>query len=315
MQIRESEFGDLISKYSDVLYLCHRNADPDAIGSGFALQCAFGGTLGAVESISKIGKTLVESIGAKPLINPSIDDYDFVVVVDTSVCLQLGEIRLSKYAVVDHHQDEDLIKDATFYICKRTSSTAEIVWKILLDNEIEITREIALGMLVGIITDTGRFKHANAGTFKTVNELLDTGKVDYSEAISILSKIPSSLSRRIAALKAVKRAKIDWVGNWIVATTNVSAFEGSSAMMLVNIGADVVFAGGQHGRVCRISGRASRGAVQANVDLAKIMRDVAKAHGGGGGGHSGAAALEVEGMPDPLLDECMKRALEILGAR
>jgi phosphoesterase RecJ-like protein len=315
MQIRESEFGNLIAEYSDVLYLCHRNADPDAIGSGFALQCAFGGTLGVVESISSIGKTLVEAIGAKPLINPSIDDYDFVVVVDTSVWLQLGEISLSKYAVVDHHQDEDLLKDAKFYISKRTSSTAEIVWKILLDNGIKISREVALGLLVGIITDTGRFKHANTGTFQTVTELLDIGGVDYYEAISILSRIPSSLSRRIAALKAVRRAKIDWIGDWIVATTNVNSFEGSSAMMLVNIGADVVFAGGQHGSVCRISGRASRGAIQAGVDLAEIMSDFAKMHGGSGGGHSGAAALEVEGTPDLLLDECMKRALEILRAR
>ena len=36
MEILDSEFGSRISRYSNVLYLCHRNADPDAIGSGFA---------------------------------------------------------------------------------------------------------------------------------------------------------------------------------------------------------------------------------------------------------------------------------------
>jgi Exopolyphosphatase-related proteins len=44
MQISANEFKDLISGYEKVLYLCHRNADPDAVGSGFSLQESFGAT-------------------------------------------------------------------------------------------------------------------------------------------------------------------------------------------------------------------------------------------------------------------------------
>ena len=58
MQIREDEFKDLIGGYERVLYLCHRNADPDAVGSGFALQEAFGGDLAAVEGVSRTGAAL-----------------------------------------------------------------------------------------------------------------------------------------------------------------------------------------------------------------------------------------------------------------
>ena len=42
MLISEAEFGSIVSRYKNVLYLCHRNADPDAIGSAFALAGAFG---------------------------------------------------------------------------------------------------------------------------------------------------------------------------------------------------------------------------------------------------------------------------------
>src|SRR5512138_1052966 len=98
MQIRESEYAHHIRKYKNVLYLCHRNADPDAIGSAFALQQAFGGSLGAVEDLSRSGEALASSIGAVVELDPVSNGYDLVVVVDASVRLQLGNIRLAKYA-------------------------------------------------------------------------------------------------------------------------------------------------------------------------------------------------------------------------
>jgi len=64
MRICESEFGANVGKYNKVLYLCHRNADPDAIGSAFALSQAFGGTLGAVDDLSRDRRALAEAIGA-----------------------------------------------------------------------------------------------------------------------------------------------------------------------------------------------------------------------------------------------------------
>jgi len=66
-----------------VLYLCHKNADPDALGAAFSLREAFGGDLAAVEGVSKTGGSLLEAIGAEVLIDPSVEEYDLVVVVDT----------------------------------------------------------------------------------------------------------------------------------------------------------------------------------------------------------------------------------------
>jgi nanoRNase/pAp phosphatase (c-di-AMP/oligoRNAs hydrolase) len=312
MQIRESQFGSFIKEYKNVLFLCHRNADPDAIGSGFALQSAFGGSLGVIEGIGRLAREQVEAIGAAPIVNPQIESYDLVVVVDTSVWLQLGDLRPSKYAVVDHHQDDELLSGAEFYIHRNTDSTAEIVFKILLDNDSKITSEVALGLLLGIITDTGRFRHASTSSFRITADLLEIAEVEYAEALEILSRRPTELSQRIAALKAAERSVLEWSGDWIVATTEVNAFEGSCAMVLVQIGADVAFAGGKHGKLCRISGRARYNAIQAGIDLSEIMREVARAHGGEGGGHRGAAALELEGDLEVLLDACRKMVMDRL---
>ena len=315
MQIRDDEFRNLISGYKRVLYLCHRNADPDAIGSGFALREAFGGDLAAVEGVSKTAAALMKAIGTDVLIDPSYEGYDLVVVVDTAVGLQIGDLDLKDYAVVDHHQDRDLIEAARFYIQRPADSTAEIVWEILKKSETLPSQKAALALVVGIITDTGRFKHAHATSFRTVAEILERSEIEYADALEVLSRIPTETSRRIAALRAASRAEIEWTNDWVVVSSEVGAFEGSSAMTLVEIGADVALVGGMHGDRCRISGRAKRNAVLAGLDLSAIMGEVGRSHQGDGGGHRGAAALEATGPPKELLAECRKKVMKALEGR
>lgn len=311
MQILESDFPNYISNYKNVLYLCHRNADPDAIGSAFALQQAFGGTLGAVEDLSRSGEALASSIGAVVELDPAAEDYDLVVIVDASVRLQLGNVHLAKYALVDHHLDEGLLAGAEFYIQRPSHSTAEIVWKILRESGAKISKEMAMGLMVGLISDTGRFRRASPESFRAAADILQSGGIEYEEAQSVLFA-PTELSQRIAVLKAASRVDVERIDDWIIATTQINSFEGSAAMALVDLGADMALAAGRHGHLTRISGRASRDAIRAGLNLATLLREVAKAHEGEGGGHRAAAALEAEGEPSLLLEECRRKAADIL---
>ena len=312
MEIRDPEFRSRICRYSDILYLCHRNADPDAIGSGFALQQAFGGTLGAAIDLSKAGSTLAAAIGAEIVLNPRVENYDFVVVVDASVGLQLGNVRLKKYAVIDHHLDEGLLAGSEFYIQRPSGSTAEIVWSILKESRLPPTREMVLGLLVGMISDSGRFRRATPQSFRAAAELLETGLAEYDEAVAVLSRVPTEISQRIAVLKAASRAEVIRQDDWLIATTEINAFEGSAAMGLVDIGADVALAAGKHGSSTRVSGRASREAARSGLDLSGVMRQVARTYRGEGGGHRAAAAMEACGEPAQLLAECRKKVAETL---
>ena len=311
MRICESEFGDRISKYRSVLYLCHRNADPDAIGSSYALQQSFGGTVGAVDDLSRTGAALARVLEARILINPRAEDYDLVVVVDTSVRQQLGSLNLQRYALVDHHLDEELQEGAIFYIQKPCKSTAEIVWAILKDNAKTVSRKPALGLLAGMISDTGRFKRASPQAFRAAGEILEAGGFDYDEAIEALF-VPASISQRIAVLKAASRAEILRRGDWLFASTSVNSFEGSAAMALVDLGADVAFVAGRHADRVRVSGRCSREAARRGLNLAGISGEVGRAYGGDGGGHQAAAALEARGDVSAILDACRKKAMESL---
>ncbi len=113
-------------------------------------------------------------------------------------------------------------------------------------------------------------------------------------------------------LRAASRAEIERQGDWLIASTQINAFEGTAAMALVDLGADVAFAAGRHGRLCRISARAGQEAARKGLNLAEILGEVGKAHGGDGGGHQGAAALEAVGEPTTLLKECKKIVAERL---
>jgi bifunctional oligoribonuclease and PAP phosphatase NrnA len=311
MRISEQQFGDCIGQYKNVLYLCHRNADPDAIGCSFALSRAFGGTIGAVDDLSRTGVSLANAIGARVLINPPVEDYDLVVVVDTSVKTQLGDRLPANYALVDHHMDDGLLEGALFYIQKPTKSTAEIVWTILKENGKKVDEKAALGLMAGMIADTGRFKRATPDTFLAAAELLDAGEFAYEEAQEALS-VPADLSQRIALLKAASRVEVARQGNWLVACTEVNSFEGSAAMALVDLGADVAFVAGRHGGQVRVSARCSREAARKGINLAKLLGGVGRSYGGDGGGHRSAAALEAIGEPSAILDTCRKKLLNVL---
>lgn len=298
------------------IYLCHRNADPDAIGSAFALSWLFGGDIGAVGDLSRAAGQLADSIGIKPIIDPDLQSYDLIVLIDTSVSSQIGGAMLRRYGIIDHHLDTDLLEDAEFYIQREVDSTAQIVWDIIKSSGMagRVPREVALALLAGIVSDTGRFRHATSESFRCVHEILEAGDVDYGEVMEILSRAPMDLSQRVAVLKAATRARISWKGEWIIACTEVSAFEGSSAMALIDLGADIAFAASRHCGVCRVSGRASFRAIQAGIDLADLMKIIARSHSGSGGGHRGAAAMEACHPAGRLLAELTEAAFERLKA-
>lgn len=309
MRIGEDQFGEQISHFSRILYLCHRNADPDAIGSSFALAQAFGGSIGAIEDLSRTGASLAGAIGARPLINPALEDYDLVVVVDASVRMQIGDRLPSRYALVDHHLDTGLVDGALFYIQRPARSTAEIVWRILKENCKRADKKTAVALMAGMISDTGRFKRASTESFNAAAELLSVGELVYEEALLALS-VPPSISQRIAVLKAASRAEIERQGDWLIAWTSVNSFEGSAAMALVDIGADVALVAGRHGsgnRV-RVSGRSSWRAAKSGLSLAEIFGEVGREFGGDGGGHLSAAALDATGDPSAILNSCKRRA-------
>jgi nanoRNase/pAp phosphatase (c-di-AMP/oligoRNAs hydrolase) len=304
MELDESEFYNQLLDYNNILYLCHRNADPDALGSAFALKEAVGGTIGVVEGCDRVASQIAGQLNIE-FVNEPKGDFDLVVVVDTSTPAQLNDYPLKTYAVIDHHATTSLNEKAAFYLHRNKSSTAEIVLEVLKSMGAPIMRRAAFALISGIITDTGNFRHATSDSFKAVAELIELSGIEYSEVMDMLSSVPQDVSMRIAFLKAAQRAVIERVDDWIIVTSRVSSFGGAAASGLISIGADVVFVASKQDDVVKVSARARREAQNGGVNLAKLMEDISVKFNGTGGGHEGAAGMDVRGETENVLAACV----------
>lgn len=313
MEVDEFGFYNRLLDYSNILFLCHRNADPDAVGSAYTLAEAMGGVVGVVDGCNRVGKMLINALEINVVVDPDPSNYDFTVVVDTSTQAQLNDAKLTKYAVVDHHSTCSIKDDAEFYIHRCVSSTAEIVFEIIKSMDAPVMRKSAMSLITGIITDTGNFKYASPQSFRTLAEIIETSGVEYGEVVDILASTPQDISMRIAILKAAMRAQIQRVGEHIIAISTISSFGGTAAGILTHIGADVSFVGAEKDGVIRISGRARRTAIEDGVNMGQIMHDVSKVYDGTGGGHDGAAGLDVDGGDvQEILTSCLDMAIGML---
>lgn len=305
----ETAFYGRLRQYRNVLYLCHKNADVDSLGSAYALMRLFGGAIGVEDSLSTMAQMLAEKLNIPVLIKPDLSQYDIVVVVDTSSLVQTGYHAIKKCAVIDHHEPGDLLIACEFSFSRRASSTSEMVFDIYERNGAKIDADLAFVLLLALVTDTGHFRYATPAAFHMAAKALQEGNIQFASVLDFLSQVPTDISSRIATLKAAARLSLTREGDYLLVTSKVGSFGAQAAAALVNIGADVVFVGSEGDGESRISGRVRRG---VDLDLAALLNEVGKKFGGSGGGHAAAAGLVISGDLDPALSECVAEAVKIL---
>jgi nanoRNase/pAp phosphatase (c-di-AMP/oligoRNAs hydrolase) len=306
MLVDEKQLYEALRNYQNILFLCHKNADVDSLGSAYALQRVFGGQIGVYDSPSTMASMLAERLSINVSIAPDLSKYDLVVAVDTSTLVQTGYKSLGKCALIDHHTPGDLSQACEIGLAKIGSSTAELVYGLYKQNGLPIDANVAFALVLAIITDSGHFRYAGAGTFETVGKILAEGGIRYADVADFLGQVPVDLSCRIAILKAASRLTLHRVGDLLIVESRVSSFGSQAATSLINLGADIAFVGSEKDRERRISGRVRRG---VDMDLARLLQDVGKKFGGSGGGHAAAAGVVISGDLDKALVECVDMAV------
>ncbi|HEX9909103.1 MAG TPA: DHH family phosphoesterase [Thermoplasmata archaeon] len=296
------------------LILLHGNADADALASAFAIKTCFPdveiGTPGGLDRVSKVlsevlhieSNDLVEGIKKKRIL-----------VLDTSGPEQLDtEVDLSRSIVVDHHLRNPKWEAASKYYCDDSrNSCSEIVYELLKAGNKKITRETALALFYGILTDTGYFKYAKPGALMTVAEIMSGHGIDMDEAMNLVN-LDVDISERVSQLKGAQRLKYWKIGNRLVVISQGSAFEASVCKALLGLGADIAFVGSQRGEQFRISARATAEMVRKGVHLGKLLGGVGSETTNGGGGHPGAAGMTGIGDVEAILNISAENATKLL---
>lgn len=181
----------LIEKAEKIALLTHVYPDGDALGSSYALKLALCGAGKKCEVFLEeecrtkefsiiIGK---ESSGIK------LEDCDLKIALDCSGTDRLGALGGSfrgNIAAIDHHVTETdfrgcLARDAS------ASATGELVYELLNEMNIPITRDIANNLYIAISSDTGSFKYSSTTpkTMRIAAALLETG-IDFAEIARVL---------------------------------------------------------------------------------------------------------------------------------
>ena len=308
-------FGEIAEKLKGKkkVIVVHGNADMDAMGSAYALRTAFpDADIFAPNSIDRVSKLVAEKLGITYIEQCDFSDYDLTVVVDTSSPDQLENVEgLPKDTIIiDHHQPTGKWDGYELYCDPARTSCCEIIKDILDENDIPLDRTTGLMLLGGMITDSGHFQFAKPGLLEAFADIMRRCDINMDEAYT-LTVAHTSMSDKIAMLKAMERTKFDRVGNYIVATSYGGSFEASSCRAIMASGADVVFVGSQRDDQFRLSARATQEIVRRGVNLGEIMKGIGTETMSDGGGHSGAAGLSGTGDVESMLFICMKRTMEI----
>jgi nanoRNase/pAp phosphatase (c-di-AMP/oligoRNAs hydrolase) len=303
--------GDSLKGKNKVI-LVHGNADMDAVGSAYAIaECFPPAVIYAPAGVDRVATMVMEKLGVNVLNECDISCFDLVVVVDTSSPEQFrpASVDVPKNSIViDHHMPTGKWDDMQFVCDDSKVACCELVHDIICASGIEVTRNVGMALLCGMLTDSGHFSFANTQMMRTFADIMDKTGISMDEAMDF-PRSEAGMSERIAVMKGMERSKFDRVGDMIVATSYGGSFEASVCKALLIAGADVVFVGSQRDDMFRLSARAEQEMVRKGIHLGELMKDIGNETVSDGGGHGGAAGLSGTGDVEAMLHICMQRTM------
>jgi nanoRNase/pAp phosphatase (c-di-AMP/oligoRNAs hydrolase) len=337
-----SKSGLLKKKYNSMLVFTHRQADPDALCSAYAISelvirarrgrrwvrtqaRSISGKIVAPQGASLLGASVCKTLSIdfdEEIDNRQIEKADLIVAVDVGDDALLepyvDAISGSKALkiLIDHHSsgshDDSIPHVGTglfeyALLESNATSTCEIVANLYPQNLLD--ERISKILLVGLLFDSQHLSLATDVTLEAALKLVRNGaRVD--EAKELLRSKPDR-AEVIARLKSSQRLKFKEIANYIFAETQVSSFQASVARMLIEIGADVGIAFGEHEGETRISIRTTqRFHRETGIDVGTLLSKISKENQMNGGGHSTAGSISgndtTSNLKEKIFNEMIK---------
>jgi phosphoesterase RecJ-like protein len=312
--VTAAELAARLRKEQRVLAVSHEAPDGDALGclSSFLVLCGrlgvrcdayIPGESGIPPEYSFLPRVAEILRGHVPVSAPETTVYFF----DCGSLLRSNSHGFSKAAVqvnVDHHQDNPGYGDLNL-LDPKAPSTSALIHEVLKAGNLPLDEEIALGLYVGLVTDTGRFQYSNTtpGAHRMAADLQEAG-VDVGEVYRRVYE-----SRPLPKMLLLERALghmevrlggalvVSWLGNadFLHAGADEGHAEGLIDTLRCIEGVQVA---------ALVRERVRDGAVETKVSLRSTDGSVdvgAMAASQGGGGHARAAGFtSAEDLPSVL---------------
>lgn len=176
-----------IKRYKDIVIVRHIGADPDALGSQFALKELIKLNFND-KNVYVLGNATSRFKYMGSLDKDESLDYSkcLLIVLDTPDVKRIDiNADISKFASIvkiDHHPFVEKYANIELYD-ENASSTSQLILEFILANKLKINDMIAKYLYTGIVSDTDRFLHdyTSKRTFELVNYLLSNSNIKFTE--------------------------------------------------------------------------------------------------------------------------------------
>ncbi len=303
----QTEFNTLsyiIKNSQRILLFAHSGPDGDTAGSVLAFK----------EYLEMIGKQadischdplpiFLETLTEQKFIHPDhldLTQYDAAIGCDSvergfqKILPQLPEKTAT--IIIDHHPDITTVSDLIILDAKR-SSTCEIIYEYLANQNAHISKSIATYLMIGILSDTGNFQHAN-----TSSRVMEISSDLMKKGASVSKIIEATFAnKKLSTLKlwgrAFEKAKINPINGLIttvltqadIEQCNASTEDIGQVASILNTVPGTKFSLVLSEREDGSIKGSLRSEEYKGVDVSEI------AHLFGGGGHKLASGFEIKG--------------------
>lgn len=185
-----------IKKYNNIVIARHINADPDAMGSSFALKEAINATFKEKNVfLAGVMSTRFSYMGRTNRFIEYDHNEDYLLIcLDTPDKKRLDIDTIDRFAYkikIDHHPHMETYCDLEL-IDDNKSSASEMVYDLIKETGLKMTKKVAEYLFYGIIADTGRFLFSNTTpyTMNVIASLINDYKLDTSKMYYNLYKRP-----------------------------------------------------------------------------------------------------------------------------
>ncbi|MBE7083083.1 MAG: bifunctional oligoribonuclease/PAP phosphatase NrnA [Clostridiales bacterium] len=316
--INLSELAKKLKNEKSVALFCHVRPDGDCLGSALALKNALK-TLGVKAEVfcdDAVPSRFFFLNDTKSVKSELDANYDAFLAIDCADISRLGSfsekfLSHSNTYVIDHHISNTRYAKINYVV--ELASNAENVLELIKELGAEITVDTANLLLMGIMTDTGNFRHKNVtpSTFYSAGKLLELG----ANVNEIYFQMFSAQSEQRAKLFGQTMSKIRYFldGRFAVATVRLSDFEVTGAEQNETEGF-IDFIMGIHGvevGACVMETQKDKYKISFRSKTANVN---AVAGTFGGGGHVLASGCQIQGDYEEVVDKiylAVKRELPL----
>lgn len=297
----------VIKKYNTIVIARHIGADPDALGSSFALKSIIS-RLFDEKKVYTVGNpaSRFKFFGS----GDKIDNIDtrkaLLIVMDTPDIKRIDSAILDNFEYVikiDHHPVID--KYANIECIDTTScSSSQMILEFAYANKISLIKEEAEKLFLGIVGDTDRFLHdyTSVKTFELVTKMLKDTNIDFTNLYKNLYQRP------LAELKFE-----GYIYNNMTITDNGLAYIKITDKIMKEYSVDVSSAGNMINNLKFVNGitiwiffseDVKNNLIKANIrSVGPYINEIASHYGGGGHIYASGAKLKDWSLADKMIEE------------